>query len=156
MNMHKDNMTNEKNNNLMDDNASSNLMVEEQIARNIVELLNNRVQHLTVAEEQRLLTARNLAVNRLADLQAQAASDHGINQNGHVLGWFGRHVGQYFEHHRVMSAALVVGAMLLTFFAVQQFGFNNNLENSDAFLLASDLPPEAYADKGFDAWLDTN
>ncbi len=156
MNMHKDNMTNEKNINLMDDNVSSNLVVEEQIARNIVELLNNRAQHLSLAEEQSLLAARNLAVNRLVGLQAQAVSDHGINQSGHVLGWFGRHVGQYFEQHRVMSAALVVGAMLLTFFAVQQFGFNNNLENSDAFLLASDLPPEAYADKGFDAWLDTN
>lgn len=156
MNMHKDNMTNEKNINLTDDNATSNLMVEEQIARNIVELLNNRTQHLTLAEEQRLSTARNLAVNRLAGLQAQAVGDGGINQGGHVLSWFGRHVGQYFEQHRVMSAALVVIAMLLTFFAVQQFGFNNNLENSDAFLLASDLPPEAYADKGFVAWLDTN
>jgi len=156
MNMHKDNMKNEKNINLMDDNAASNLMVEEQIARNIVELLNNRTQHLSMAEEQRLSVARNLAVNRLAGLQAQAAGDGGINQGGHVLSWFGRHVGQYFEQHRVMSAALVVIAMLLTFFAVQQFGFNNNLENSDAFLLASDLPPEAYADKGFVAWLDTN
>lgn len=156
MNMHKDNMTNEKNINLMDDNASSNLVVEEQIARNIVELLSDRAQRISSAEEQRLLAARNLAVNRLVDLQAQAISEHGINQSGHVLGWFGRHAGQYFEQHRIMSAALVVGAMLLTFFAVQQFGFNNNLENSDAFLLASDLPPEAYADKGFDAWLDTN
>ena len=156
MNMHKDDMTNEKNINLMDDNAASNLMVEEQIARNIVELLNNRTQHLSMAEEQRLSVARNLAVNRLAGLQAQAAGDNGINQGGHVLSWFGHHVGQYFEQHRVMSAALVVSAMLLTFFAVQQFGFNNNLENSDAFLLASDLPPEAYADKGFVAWLDTN
>jgi hypothetical protein len=46
--------------------------------------------------------------------------------------------------------------MLLTFFAVQQLGSTNNLENSDAFLLASDLPPEAYADKGFDAWIESN
>lgn len=156
MNMHKDNMTNEKNINLTDDNASSNLMVEEQIARNIVELLNNRAQHLSLTEEQRLFAARNLAVNRLVGQQAQVVSDNGINQSGHVLSLLSRHVGQYFEQHRVISAALMVGAMLLTFFAVQQFGFNNNLENSDAFLLASDLPPEAYADKGFDAWLDTN
>jgi hypothetical protein len=54
------------------------------------------------------------------------------------------------------SAALVILVMLVTFFAVQQFEVSNNLENSDAFLLASDLPPEAYADKGFDAWIDTN
>jgi hypothetical protein len=45
-------------------------------------------------------------------------------------------------------------AILFAFFAIQQLDINN-LERSDAFLLASDLPPEAYADQGFDAWLDT-
>jgi len=29
----------------------------------------------------------------------------------------------------------------------------NSLERSDAFLLASELPPEAFADKGFNTWL---
>lgn len=156
MNMHKDNMNTERNINLMDDDAASNAVVEEQIARNIVELLNNRAQHIAAAEGQKLQTARNIAVNHLAARQVQAATDNSINQNGHVLQWFGRHVGQHYEQHRVLSAALVICVMLLTFFAVQHFGINNNLENSDAFLLASDLPPEAYADKGFDAWLDTN
>lgn len=151
MNMHKDNMTNEKNIKLMGDNSASDSVVEEQIAHNIVELLNNRAQHLTTADEQRLFTARNLAVNQLAAQQAQVLTHHGADQSGHVLRWFGSRV----EQHRVISAALMVGAMLLAFFAVQQFGFNNNLEKSDAFLLASDLPPEAYADKGFSAWLDT-
>jgi hypothetical protein len=54
-----------------------------------------------------------------------------------------------------MSAAMLAGVMMLTFFVTQQFGFNNNLENSDAFLLASELPPEAFADKGFDTWLES-
>jgi hypothetical protein len=52
-----------------------------------------------------------------------------------------------------MSTAITLGAILLAFYAAQQFGSNANLEEGDAFLLASDLPPEAYADKGFDTWL---
>lgn len=132
---------------------SSDLMVEEQIAHNIIELLNSHAQTLSSLQEQRLGAARNLAVTQLANQQTQAANYQGVHQNGHTLQWFGRHVGPYFEQHRLLSTILVVGAMLLALFAVQQLGSNNNLENSDAFLLASDLPPEAYADKGFNTWL---
>jgi hypothetical protein len=78
----------------------------------------------------------------LADSQA-------VQSGGHTLAWFG---GQ-LERHRTMSTAIILGAILLAFYAAQQFGLNANLEESDAFLLASDLPPEAYADKGFDTWL---
>jgi hypothetical protein len=155
MNMHKDNMTNRKNTNLMDENAILDPMMEEQIARGISDLLNNRAQHLKPEHEQRLSAARNAAVNHLAELQAQYGASNNVTGHGHVLSWFG-HAGQNFEQHRVASTALLVAVMLLTFFAVQQFGSTSNLENSDAFLLASDLPPEAYADKGFDAWIESN
>jgi len=149
MSTQKKNMNDVKNPD-MEDNAMlvSNAMVEEQIAHNIIKLLDNRAQYLTFAEEQRLAAARNLAVKKLAYLQMQAASHHGINWSGNVLQWFG--------HHRMASAAFFIGALLIALFVVQQFGFNNHLENSDAFLLASDLPPEAYADKGFDAWIGSN
>lgn len=152
MNSHENNTDNAKNMHDIDDNASSHLMVEEQIAHNIIELLDNRAQHLTITEEQRLAKARNLAVNQLANIQSQLNSHHGINQSGNTLQWFGHYLGQ----HKVMSTALVIGAMLLAIFAVQLVEFNDNIENSDAFLLASDLPPEAYADKGFNTWLSSN
>ena len=155
MNMHKDNMTDIKNINLTDDNVIPDPVMEEQIARGISDLLNNRAQHLKPEQEQRLSAARNAAVNHLAELQAQYHTGNQIAGHGHILRWFG-HLGQNFEQHRIASAALLVAVMLLTFFAVQQFGVNHNLENSDAFLLASDLPPEAYADKGFDAWIESN
>jgi len=128
--------------------AASGAAVEEQIAHNIIELLDDRAQRLTSVEAQRLATARNMAVSHLASLQAQAVTHSGVHQNGNVLQWFG--------HHRVTSAAIIIGAMLIAIFAVQQFGLNHNLENSDAFLLASDLPPEAYADNGFNTWVDSN
>lgn len=155
MNMHKDNMTNRKNINAIDDDVISDPVMEGQIARGISDLLNNRAQHLKPEQEQRLSAARNAAVNHLAERQAQYSANSQVAGHGHVLRWLG-HVGHNFEQHRVASTALLLVVMMLTFFAVQQFGFNHNLENSDAFLLASDLPPEAYADKGFDAWIESN
>jgi hypothetical protein len=152
MNMHRDKMTNEKNINLMNDETTADLVVEEQIARNITELLKGRAQHLLPEQEQRLSNARSMAVNYLAEQQAQLVVNHGVNQHGHVLSWF----GQRFDQRRFASSVLIIVVMLLTFLAVHHFGLNKNLENSDAFLLAADLPPEAYADKGFDAWLDSN
>jgi hypothetical protein len=78
-----------------------------------------------------------------------------VQSNGSVLHWLGHLMSDFFGHHRAMSSAMIAGVMMLTFFAAQQFDFNNNLENSDAFLLASELPPEAFADKGFDTWVDS-
>lgn len=156
MNARKENKANVENASLTDDGESSHLNVEDQIARSIVELLDDHAQHLTPAQEQHLLAARSMAVNQLANQQTLLADYRGAHQNGHTLQWFGSHIGQYFSQHRIFSATLVVGVMLLTFFAVQQFGLHHHLESSDAFLLASDLPPEAYADKGFNAWLDAN
>lgn len=122
-------------------------MVEGQIARNIVDLLDSRAQRQSPVVTQRLAAARDMATGRLAELQAQTVSHHGIQQNGNVLQWFG--------HHRVTSAALIVGAMLIAILALQHSGLSN-VEHGDAFLLASDLPPEAYADKGFNAWVESN
>ena len=128
-------------------------MPEEQVAQNVAHLLNDNAQHLSPALAQRLSDARSLAVNQLMAKQAQLASVGIVGRSGSMLHWIGDHIGHFLGSHRAMSGAMMAGVMLLTFFAVQEFNFNNNLENSDAFLLASDLPPEAYADKGFDTWL---
>ena len=122
---------------------------EEQMARQMTGLLNDHAQHLRADTIQHLVDARKLAVEHLSAKQTQT-----IQQNGNLLMWLGSGVGQYFGHHRAMSAAMLAGVMMLTFFATQQFS-KNNLENSDAFLLASELPPEAFADKGFDTWLES-
>lgn len=132
-----------------------NVTAEEQLASSIADLLDARAQHLGVDIERRLSQSRNLAVTKLAERQAEALSHQGVNQSGDVLQWFDGNVGHYFANHRILSFTIVAIIALLSFFAIQQLGMNNNLEHSDAFLLASDLPPEAYADKGFDTWLET-
>lgn len=141
-------MTHEKHHNLIADE-----IVEQQVARHMADLLNDRVQRLTPHQQERLQTAREEAVNHLAQRQAQLQHGGGVTAHGNVIRWFGSHFGQ---QHRIASAALVLLVMLLTFLAIQKFEQGNHIEDSDAFLLASELPPEAYADKGFDAWLDSN
>jgi hypothetical protein len=126
--------------------VNANLTTDEQVAKLVVNLLNDNAQHLNAVTLQRLSEVRGTAVNKLAASQS-------VNQSGNVMQWIGRGFGSYFEQHRLLSAAIIVGAMLLTFFAVQKLNSDHNLENSDAFLLASELPPEAFADKGFDTWL---
>ena len=123
---------------------------EEQLAHGISSVLNEHSQHLTSHQLQRLAQAREQAVSRLSLRQSQS-----VQSSGNALQWLGHQMGDYIGHHRAMSTAMIAGVMLLTFFAAQQFDFNNNLENSDAFLLASELPPEAFADKGFDTWVDS-
>lgn len=101
----------------------------------------------TLSDEikNRLAASRQQAVNRLAAIQSQPAMAGGI------FSWFDHTHHRPWLQYRALAA--VFSVMLITFFAVQQFGLNDNLENSDAFLLAADLPPEAFADKGFDTWI---
>ena len=142
MDTQKDMQNSKINESLVDANPAT----DEQVAKLAASLLNDNAQHLNAVTLQRLSEARGLALSKLEASQ-------GINQSGNVLQWVGHGFNGYFGQHRLMSAAITVGAMLLTFFVAQKFNENNNLENSDAFLLASELPPEAFADKGFDTWL---
>lgn len=155
MNTQEDNSMNKnmKNDSIDNDMPEANLISEEQVAHFAANLLNDNAQHLNAVTLQRLSEARDLAVNKLSARQTQAVSYNGVNQKGNMLQWIGHGFGSYFEQHRMLSAAVIAVALLLTFFAAKQFNFDNNLESSDAFLLASELPPEAFADKGFDTWL---
>jgi uncharacterized membrane protein len=129
------------------ENEMLNKMQEDdQVARVAARLLNENAQHLNAVTLRRLSDARGMAVNKLTAIQ-------GVNQSGNLLQMIGHGFGSYIEHHRMLSAVIIVIAMMLTFYATQRLSADNSLENSDAFLLASELPPEAFADKGFDTWL---
>lgn len=134
----------------LDDRGTENA-TEEQMAAYVAKLLNDETQQLPAFATQHLRAARHLAVSQLALQQAQT-----YTQNGNVLRRLGHQLGAYWEQHRNMSAALIFLALLLTFLAAEQFVVDTNVLSSDALLLASDLPPEAYADKGFDTWLEAN
>jgi N-acetylglucosamine-6-phosphate deacetylase len=126
--------------------TNENTQDELAIAQAAASLAKEGAQALDMTTQTNRAQGREKAVARLATLERTGA----VNQGG-VLHWIGSHFGPYFSQHRAMSTAVAI--MFVTFFAVQQFGLNDNLENSDAYLLAADLPPEAFADKGFNTWL---
>ncbi len=103
--------------------------------------------HLSDPIKNQLADARQSAVHRLLAMQSQTQ----LAASNGVLQWLNAHITSSFAQHRAISAAFAM--MLVTFLAIQQFGLNDNIESSDAYLLASDLPPEAFADKGFNTWI---
>lgn len=123
-----------------------NQQSDEQLASQAM-LLVKSADTLSHEVKSQLADARQRAVNQLIAVQAtQPATAGGIfNQ------WFDRAHHRQWLQYRTLSVAFAM--MLVTFFAVQYFGVNDELENSDAFLLAAELPPEAFADKGFDTWV---
>jgi len=121
---------------------------EHDTAKQIIHLLNDNLASMDATTVNKLAQARQRAVSSHT-LSTQSLTDL---QQGGVLRLF----GSYFHHHPAFSAALLCCLVLFTVLTVQQFSAPSDeqeIEQSDGFLLASDLPPEAYVDKGFDQWL---
>jgi hypothetical protein len=123
------------------------MMDEKNTAKAIVSLLDESTSRLDQNITARLARAREQAVGKLAQ-GAHAAQGHSSRAGVTAL------FMDYFTHHRAASsAALAFSALLVAFVTTQQF--NNEAEGQgDAFLLASELPPEAFLDKEFHTWLE--
>jgi len=123
------------------------MMDEKNTAKAIVSLLDESASRLDSNITDRLARAREQAVGKLAQ-GARTARGHNGRAGAATL------FMDYFTHHRVFSsAALACSALLIAFVATQQF--NKEAEGQgDAFLLASELPPEAFLDKEFHTWLE--
>lgn len=117
---------------------------EQDTAKKIVDLLDEGTGHLDYQTSEKLSAARRKAV-------AAVASPAYAHHAQLSLTGLGHSVQEYFHHHHWMPMAIVASVALLLFVALQQH-YSEPVE-ADALLLASDLPPEAYVDKGFDAWL---
>jgi zinc transporter ZupT len=108
--------------------------------------LNYGVSELDQQTSERLLAARRKAVAAMAQPAYVAHAETN-------LAGVGRYISEHLHgHHAWMPTALVISAALLVLVVLQQ-NYSEPVE-ADALLLASDLPPEAYVDKGFDAWLE--
>jgi hypothetical protein len=112
-------------------------MRDEQIAKEIIQLLDEHSEHLNATVLSKLSSARQQALNAIPE-------SYDANQQGAL-----RLFGAYFNQHRLMMTMLIVTIILMTSILIQ--GFNSDL--GDADLLGSDLPPEAYIDGDFDSWL---
>lgn len=122
-------------------------MIQEQdTAEKIIEALEYGTARLDSDTVDRLATARKRAISSMATAVRGAHAET-------VLAGAGRFIVDHIQGHRTWGAVLLLLAAILTFFALQHNAINTPVEG-DALLLASELPPEAYVDKGFDAWLE--
>lgn len=123
---------------------------EQDSAKEIIAYLEASTAEISPDLLASLADSRERAVTLLARHHELAA---GASRNG-VAGVL-RLFGETLQQHRIMmSAGLVASAVFVAFLVTQQFSGQQALDHGDAFLLASELPPEAYLDRGFDVWLE--
>ena len=121
---------------------------EKITVETIHDLLNSQVDELSVDVSQKLANARFQAV-AVAEARLQSAP-----QLAGYAGAFSQQMVDYFAQHRLVASSLfLISALAVALFVNQHLSNETQLENSDAFLLAAELPPEAFADKGFNAWV---
>lgn len=125
------------------------MKTEHESAKEIINLLDESTSQLDRKVLDRLYAARMKAVGQLAQ-RRQAATTNGADGISHVLRMFGDFAHQ---HRAIMPAVMIVSAALMVFIVMQQLTSQPAIEQGDAFLLGAELPPEAFLDKGFDAWV---
>lgn len=118
---------------------------EETTAKKIVSFLDESVAALNAGTVDRLAAARKRAVTRHVERTAARLRQSILAR---LMDWL------LHQHRVVTSAALVCSAVFVAFLLTQQLSEQEMMGQGDAFLLASELPPEAYLDKGFDVWLE--
>jgi hypothetical protein len=121
---------------------------ERQIAEKIVGVLETGAQSIDAKTAARLAAARQQAV------AAMDRPGHVATIQPMLAGW-GRMVE--FSHqggYRFWLPVLLLLAALAAALSSTLTTHGNQPIDADALLLASELPPEAYADKEFVAWLE--
>ncbi len=125
---------------------------DDDFAKKITTYLDHGTANLKAGTAYRLQLARQEALARLADPQRVAerglAGAHALAGSGTVGG--GR---SFWASGRLwVGIALIVAAGFgfQQWLAYQQL---NDIEETDAAILSSDLPIDAYLDRGFQNWL---
>ena len=120
---------------------------EEQFARQICRALDRGTQELDHGIVERLRATRERALQRQDFLVASPAI---VGAGGTAI--FGGNDEKHPLRTLFAILALLVGVSLSYYWN----GFNQASENEaiDSALLADDLPPNAYLDQGFQAWLE--
>ena len=121
-------------------NHENDAELEEQ-AKHWAGLLDSHAQRLSMRTLKKLEDSRIQAVN-----VHQKHRGGNLNADGTLSHW-----AAWLSHYRTVFAGLVLLAIIISFLVLQNM---NSHETSDAFLLAADLPPEAFVDRGFEPSLN--
>ena len=123
-------------------------MNELQLARRIRQILDADAGRIEKRRLERLRAARERALL----VQKQAAPAGGV-------AWLGSAAAQYLDSDSVSRLWLPIGALIVglaLIFQIQSMQPSLSAaeaEEIDTALLTSELPINAYLDRGFDAWL---
>jgi len=124
----------------------SEMKQEKDTAKEIISYMDESVENIDAHIVVKLANARKQAV---AALSAQTKTADGIGHR--ILQLF----DDYIHNHRaIASTAMVCSVALVAFLVTEQISRQEMIEQGDAFLLGSELPPEAFLDKGFSTWLE--
>lgn len=120
---------------------------QEQFARQICHVLNQGTADLDHGIAERLRAARERALLRQ---QVAAYSPAIVSAGGTAI------LGSDDEKHPLRMLLAMLALLLGVSLAYYWNGFSQASDNAviDTALLADDLPPNAYLDKGFQAWLE--
>jgi len=125
---------------------------DQYFAKKITTYLDKGTADLKPGMAYRLQLARQKALAQLADPQRIAGLRlAGANANG-GSGTAGGHRSFWASGRLWVGIALIVAASF-GFQQWQAYQQLNDIEESDAAFLSSDLPIDAYVDRGFQNWL---
>jgi hypothetical protein len=122
-------------------------MNEREIANKITTYLNHGVAGLKSGTAYKLQLARQAALARLEPQRASELVLAGAGGPGSV--WTRRGVADV----RIWLSILLLVGGIATFQYWQTVQQSRDIEETDAAILSSELPIEAYLDRGFQAWL---
>ena len=117
------------------------------IAKRITSLLDEQASNIDAKAASKLSYARQQALANMA----KPSSGMSISQNGLI-----RLFGNYWYQHRLLLTLLMCTLSLLALLARHNMVNQEEAEQGDAYLLASDFPPEVYSNEGFGTWLSEN
>jgi len=125
---------------------------DPDFAKKIVTCLDRGAESVKAGAAYRLQLARQAALARLADPQrtaeSQLASAHAGTGSGAMGG--GR---SFWASGRLWLGIAIIVAAGFGFQQWQAYQQLHDLEETDAAILSSDLPIDAYLDRGFQNWL---
>jgi hypothetical protein len=128
-------------------------MTEDQdFAKKITTYLDHGTANLKAGIAYRLQAARHEALARLADPQRVTGLDLAGAHNGGGSGTLAGGRSFWTSGRLWIGIALIVAAGF-GFQQWQAYQQLNDLEETDAAILSSDLPIDAYLDRGFQNWL---
>lgn len=120
---------------------------EELFARQVCRVLDRGTQSLDHEIAERLRAARERALQHQRVVVHQTAL---VGAGSTAL------LGDHEERHPLRTLLAMLALLVGVTLAYVWNGFNQATDNEaiDSALLADDLPPHAYLDKGFQAWLE--